>query len=138
MLIPLLVHQEKFKDVVNWLKQNQAGSTVVSSPSPHKDEKTNLPAIFSSPSPHKDEKTNHPATFASPSPNKDEKANLAAADGSKLLVQPSSDNTQKAPVMASSSSTFQSSSSPTSNLFSSPKSQTPDFSGIPTALLTRL
>ncbi|CAL5030497.1 unnamed protein product [Urochloa decumbens] len=87
---------EKFKDVVNWLRQNQAGSKVASSPSPHKDEKINLPA----------------------------------AGDSKLLVQPSSDNTQKAPVMASSSSAFQSSSSPTPNLFSSPKSQTPDFSGM--------
>ncbi|CAN6249793.1 unnamed protein product [Urochloa humidicola] len=87
---------EKFKDVVNWLRQNQAGSTVASSPSPHKDEKTNP----------------------------------QAADDSKLLVQPSSDNTQKAPMMASSSSPFQSSSSPTPNLFSSPKSQTPDFSGM--------
>ncbi|XP_022684188.1 uncharacterized protein LOC101778729 isoform X3 [Setaria italica] len=105
---------EKFKDVVNWLRQNQAGSTVVSSPSPHKDEKANLPAVVSSPSPLKDEKTSPPT-----------------ADDSKLLVQPSSDNSQKAPVMASSSSAFQSSSSPTPNLFSSPpKSQTPDFSGM--------
>ncbi|RLM65014.1 uncharacterized protein C2845_PM16G16910 [Panicum miliaceum] len=87
---------EKFKDVVNWLRQNQAGSKAVSSPSPQKDEKTNPPA----------------------------------ADDSKLLVQPSSDNTQKAPVMVSSSSAFQSSSSPTPNLFSFPsKSQMPDFSG---------
>ncbi|OEL36625.1 hypothetical protein BAE44_0002356 [Dichanthelium oligosanthes] len=88
---------EKFKDVVNWLRQNKAGSTVVSSPSPLKDEKTNSPA----------------------------------ADDSKLLVQPSLDSTQKAQVMASSSSAFQSSSSPTPNISSFPsKSQTPDFSGM--------
>ncbi|KAG2574149.1 nucleoporin NUP152-like isoform X1 [Panicum virgatum] len=88
---------EKFKDVVNWLRQNQAGSKVVSSPSPQTDEKTNPPA----------------------------------ADDSKLLGQPSTDNTQKAPVMASSSSAFQSSSSPTPTLFPFPsKSQTPDFSGM--------
>jgi len=88
---------EKFKDVVNWLRQNQAGSKVVSSPSPQTDEKTNPPA----------------------------------ADDSKLLGQPSTDNTQKAPVMASSSSAFQSSSSPTPTLFPFPSnSQTPDFSGM--------
>ncbi|RLM73352.1 nucleoporin NSP1 isoform X1 [Panicum miliaceum] len=34
---------EKFKDVVNWLRQNQVGSKAVSSPSPQKDEKTNPP-----------------------------------------------------------------------------------------------
>lgn len=86
---------EKFKDVVNWLRQNQAGSIVVSSPSSLKDDKSNLPA----------------------------------ADDSKLLVQPSSDNKQKAPIMASSSSSFQNSSLP--NLFSSPSQQkTPDYSGM--------
>ena len=90
----IVAHQEKFKDVVNWLRQNQAGSTVVSSPSSLKDEKSNLPA----------------------------------ADDSKLLVQPSSDSKQKAPIIASSSSSFQNSSLP--NLFSSPSQQkTPDFSG---------
>ncbi|XP_039818178.1 nucleoporin NUP2-like isoform X2 [Panicum virgatum] len=88
---------EKFKDVVNWLRQNQAGSKAVSSPSPQKDGKTNP----------------------------------LAADDSKLLGQPSSDNAQKAPVMASSSSAFQNSSSPTPTLFSIPsKPQTPDFSGM--------
>ncbi|KAL6651227.1 hypothetical protein ACP70R_010152 [Stipagrostis hirtigluma subsp. patula] len=36
---------EKFKDVVNWLRQNKAGSVAVSSPSPLKDEKTTLPTV---------------------------------------------------------------------------------------------
>ncbi|KAK3143938.1 hypothetical protein QOZ80_4AG0306850 [Eleusine coracana subsp. coracana] len=35
---------EKFKDVVNWLRQNKAGSTGVTSSGPLKDEKTTLPA----------------------------------------------------------------------------------------------
>ncbi|GJN26685.1 hypothetical protein PR202_gb14637 [Eleusine coracana subsp. coracana] len=35
---------EKFKDVVNWLRQNKAGSTGVPSSGPLKDEKTTLPA----------------------------------------------------------------------------------------------
>ncbi|ONM51905.1 hypothetical protein ZEAMMB73_Zm00001d019017 [Zea mays] len=43
---------------------------------------------------------------SSPSSLKDDKFNLLAAEDSKLLVQPSSDNKQKAPIMASSSSSF--------------------------------
>ncbi|KQJ84124.1 hypothetical protein BRADI_5g18857v3 [Brachypodium distachyon] len=35
---------EKFKDVVNWLRQNKAGRIDVSSPSPAKDDKTTSPA----------------------------------------------------------------------------------------------
>ncbi|KAJ1272494.1 hypothetical protein BS78_06G205900 [Paspalum vaginatum] len=77
---------EKFKDVVNWLRQNQAGSTTVPSPSLHKDEKINL------------------------------------------LAAPSSDNTQKAPIMASSPSSFQNSSLP--KPFSLPQQKTPDFTGM--------
>ncbi|WVZ86781.1 hypothetical protein U9M48_033515 [Paspalum notatum var. saurae] len=78
---------EKFKDVVSWLRQNQAGSTNVSSPSIHKDEKINL------------------------------------------LAAPSSDNTQKAPTMTSSPSSFQNSNLP--KPFSLPSQQkTPDFTGM--------
>jgi nuclear pore complex protein Nup50 len=39
---------EKFKDVVNWLKQNKAGATAISSPSPANDEKSASPATVSS------------------------------------------------------------------------------------------
>ncbi|TVU16083.1 hypothetical protein EJB05_39631 [Eragrostis curvula] len=39
---------DKFKDVVNWLKQNKADTTAVSSPGPLKDEKTTLPAADAS------------------------------------------------------------------------------------------
>ncbi|XP_062226497.1 uncharacterized protein LOC133924801 isoform X2 [Phragmites australis] len=86
---------EKFKDVVNWLRQNKAGSTAVSSPSPLEDEKTTLPA----------------------------------ADDSKFVIQPSSDKGQKVPVMTSTSSLSQSSSSQNNFLFSS-QQKPPAFSGI--------
>ncbi|KAM0839046.1 hypothetical protein ACQ4PT_060575 [Festuca glaucescens] len=39
---------EKFKDVVSWLRQNKAGATAVSSPSPANDEKTTSPATVNS------------------------------------------------------------------------------------------
>ncbi|XP_062185378.1 uncharacterized protein LOC133888972 isoform X3 [Phragmites australis] len=86
---------EKFKDVVNWLRQSKASSAAVSSPSPLKDEKTTLPA----------------------------------ADDSKFAVQPSSDNEQKVPIMASTSSVSQSSSSQNILSFSS-QTKPPAFSGI--------
>uniref|UniRef100_A0A453DG15 RanBD1 domain-containing protein n=1 Tax=Aegilops tauschii subsp. strangulata TaxID=200361 RepID=A0A453DG15_AEGTS len=39
---------ENFKDVVNWLRQNKAGTTAVSSPSPANEEKTTTPATVNS------------------------------------------------------------------------------------------
>ncbi|XP_044968484.1 uncharacterized protein LOC123428349 [Hordeum vulgare subsp. vulgare] len=39
---------ESFKDVVNWLRQNKAGTAAVSSPSPANDEKTTSPATVNS------------------------------------------------------------------------------------------
>lgn len=86
---------EKFKDVVHWLRQNKAGSAVVSSPSAPNDGKTTLPSTVDS----------------------------------KFMEQPGSDNGQKGPITAASSSPFQISSS--QNMFSfSSHQKTPAFSGI--------
>ncbi|KAL5215122.1 hypothetical protein ABZP36_004274 [Zizania latifolia] len=59
----------------------------------------------------------------------DDKTNSPATVGSKFMVQPGSDNGQKSPFTAASSSAFQNSSSP--NLFSfSSQQKAPDFTGI--------
>lgn len=86
--------QEKFKDVVHWLRQNKAGPAVVSSPSAPNDGKTTLPSTVDS----------------------------------KFMEQQGSDNGQKGPITAASSSPFQISSS--QNMFSFSQQKTPAFSGI--------